>query len=174
MKKYLILLLFALLCATACATWKNVPEKLDKFVGETEDSSSGYSQDDWQASKQQYQALISEYSEHEDEYTSEQKALVMKDIGRYHSMLIVNSLSDAWDFLKTMIQILPSYWEGVKEVFKAFLEEKKKDISDIVRILIDPDGISGSIRSLVDDWDALLDDVSDEIESALEEYEKGD
>ena len=170
MKRFFLFL--ALLSVTACATWKNVPERLDKFVGETEESSSDYSNGDWQKSKEQYQALISEYSEHEDEYTAEQKALVMKDIGRYHSLLIINSLQDAWDFLKTMIQILPSYWEGVKEVFKEFLEEKKRDISDIVRILIDPDGISGSIKSLVDDWDALLDDVSGEIESALEEYER--
>ena len=173
MKKFLLMIV-AVLCVTACATWKNVPERLDKFVGETEESSPNYSRGDWQKSKEQYQALISEYSEHEDEYTPEQKALVMKDIGRYHSMLIINSLQDAWDFLKTMVQILPSYWEGVKEVFKEFLEEKKRDISDIVRILIDPDGISGSIRSLVDDWDALLDDVSGEIESALEEYERED
>ena len=171
MKKYLILLLFAFLSATACATWKNIPERLDKFVGEAENSSSGYSQGDWEESKRQYQALISEYSEHEGEYSAEQKALVMKDIGRYHSLLIINSLQDAWAFLKTMIQILPSYWEGVKEVFMEFLEETKKDISEIVRMLIDPEGISGSIRNLVDDWDALLDDVSDEIESAMEEYE---
>ena len=170
MKK--LVLLLAVLSMTACATWKNVPERLDKFVGETEDVSSGYSQDDWQVSKQQYQALISEYSEHEDEYTVEQKALVMKDIGRYHSMLIVNSLRDAWEFLKTMIQILPSYWEGVKEVFMEFIREKKSDISDVVRTLIDPDGINNRIKSLVQDWDNLLDSVSDEIESALEEYEQ--
>lgn len=172
MKK--LVLLLAVLSMTACATWKNVPERLDKFVGETEDVSSGYSQDDWQVSKQQYQALISEYSEHEDEYTVEQKALVMKDIGRYHSMLIVNSLRDAWEFLKTMIQILPSYWEGVKEVFMEFIREKKSDISDVVRTLIDPDGINNRIKSLVQDWDNLLDSVSDEIESALDEYEQED
>ena len=172
MKK--LVLLLAVLSMTACATWKNVPERLDKFVGETEDVSSGYSQDDWQVSKQQYQALISEYSEHEDEYTVEQKALVMKDIGRYHSMLIVNSLRDAWEFLKTMIQILPSYWEGVKEVFIEFIQEKKSDISDVVRTLIDPDGINSKIKSLVEDWDNLLDSVSDEIESALDEYEQED
>lgn len=172
MKK--LVLLVAVLSMTACATWKNVPERLDKFVGETEDVSSGYTQDDWQVSKQQYEALISEYSEHEDEYTPEQKALVMKDIGRYHSMLIVNSLRDAWDFLKTMIQILPSYWEGVKEVFMEFIREKKSDISDVVRTLIDPDGINNRIKSLVEDWDNLLDSVSDEIESALDEYEQED
>ena len=172
MKK--LILFLAVLSMTACATWKNVPERLDKFVDKTEESASDYSQSDWQASKQQYEALISEYSEHEDEYTTEQKALVMKDIGRYHSMLIVNSLRDAIDFLKTMIKILPSYWEGVKEVFMEFLQEKKRDISDLVRSLIDPDGISGSVKSLVEDWDNLLDDVSEEIESALDEYERED
>ena len=167
-----LLLFLALLSMSACATWKSVPKQLDKFVDEAENTSSGYSKSEWQQSKEEYQALISEYSEHEDEYTPEERAQVMKDIGRYHSLLIVNSLRDAWDFLKTMIQILPSYWEGVKEVFKEFLEEKKRDISDIVKTLVDPEGISGSIKSLVEDWDALLDDVSGEIESALDEYER--
>lgn len=171
MKKHLILLLFVLLSATACATWKNVPERLDRFVGNAEKTAPSYTNGDWQKSKQQYQELISEYSEHEDEYTPEQKAQVMKDIGRYHSLLIVHSLSDAWAFLKTMIQILPSYWEGVKEVFKEFIQDKKQDISEIVQLLFGPEGISKSLQGIVDDWGALMDDVSDEIESALEAYE---
>lgn len=161
----------ALLSVTACATWKSVPEKLDEFVEETEKNVSGYSTGDWQASKEQFQALISEYSEHEDEYTPEEKAMVMKSIGRYHSMLIVNSLRDAWEFLKTMIQILPSYWEGVQEVFKEFLDEKKQDVSDIVRMLVDPDGVSGRYKGLVEGWDSLLIDFSDVIDFALEEYD---
>ena len=166
-----LLLFMALLSVTACATWKNVPERLDKFVGKAEKTSPDYSNGDWEKSKQEYEALISEYSEHEDEYTAEQKALVMKDIGRYHSLLIVHSLSDAWAFLKKMIQILPSYWEGVKEIFKEFVEDKKQDISDIVNILIGPDGIGKSIQGLAEDWDAFINGVSDEIESALGEYE---
>ena len=170
MKRFFLFL--ALLSMTACATWKSVPEKLDKFVEETEKSASGYSTGDWQASKEQYQALISEYSEHEDEYTPEEKALVMKDIGRYHSMLILNSLRDAWEFLKTMIQILPSYWEGVKEVFEEFLQDKKQEVSDIVRMLVDPDGISGTFKGLLEDWEDLLTDFSDVIDFALEEYEQ--
>lgn len=169
MKRFLLFL--ALLSVTACATWKNVPERLDKFVGEAEKTASDYSSNDWQDSKQQYEALINEYSEHEEEYTPEQRNLVMKDIGRYHALLIVHSLRDAWDFLKKMIQILPSYWEGVKEVFLQFIEEKKNDISDIVKTLIDPEGINKSIMGLVDGWDALLDGVAGEIESALEGYE---
>ena len=172
MKK--LVLILAVLSMTACATWKNVPERLDEFVDKTEETAPDYSQSDWQVSKQQYEALISEYSDHEVEYTTEQKALVMKDIGRYHSLLIVNSLRDAIDFLKTMIKILPSYWEGVKEVFMEFLQEKKRDISDLVRSLIDPEGISGTVKGLADEWDNLLDGVSEEIESALDEYERED
>ena len=166
-----ILLFFMLLSMSACATWKNVPERLDKFVGEAEEKVSGYSQSDWEQSKQTYQEMISEFSEHEDEYTQEEKGVVMKAIGRYHGLLIVHSLRDAWAFLKTMIQILPDYWEGVKEVFKEFLADKKQEISDLVNTLIDPEGINTTIKGLVDDWDNLLDGVSSEIESALEEYE---
>ena len=171
MKKLFFL---ALLSLTACATWKSVPEKLDKFVEETEESASDYSKGDWQASKEQYQALISEYSEHEDEYTPEEKAMVMKSIGRYHGLLLVNSLRDAWEFLKTMIQILPSYWEGVKAVFEEFLKERKQDVFDIIQALIDPNEISDSIQGVVEDWDGLLTDFSDLIEFALEEYEQGE
>lgn len=172
MKK--LLLLLTVLSISACSTWKNVPERLDKFVSETESESSDYSQSDWQVSKQKYETLISEYSEHENEYTPQQKALVMKDIGRYHSMLLVNNLRDALDFLKTMIQILPSYWEGVKEVIMEFIQERKSDISDFVRILLGPEGFVDRINGLVNDWDSLMDEVSDEIESALEEYEQED
>ena len=164
-----LLLFLALLSVTACATWKNVPKRLDKFGDEAENTSPGYSKEDWQQSKQQYQELISEYSEHEDEYTPEERSQVMKDIGRYHSLLIVNSLRDAWEFLKTMIQILPSYWEGVKEVFKEFLEEKKRDISDIVKTLVDPEGISKSLEDLVGEWDAFLEGFSDKLDLAMEE-----
>ena len=170
MKKALLVL--AVLSLTGCATWKNVPVRLDNFVEKAEKTAPEFSSNDWQDSKQQYQDLISEYSEHEEEYTQEQKNLVMKDIGRYHALLIVHSLRDAWDFLKTMIQILPSYWEGVKEVFKEFLDDKKQDISDVVRTLIDPEGINKSIKGLVEGWDDLLDSVSEEIESALEAYEQ--
>ena len=166
-----LLLFLALLSVTACATWKNVPERLDKFVGKAEKTAPDYSNGEWEKSKQEYEALISEYSEHEDDYTDEQKALVMKDIGRYHSLLIVHSLSDAWTFLKKMVQILPSYWEGVKEIFKEFIEDKKQDISEIVNILIGPDGIGKSLQGLAEDWDAFINGVSDDIESALEEYE---
>lgn len=168
MKRFLLFL--ALLSMTACSTWKSVPDKLDKFVEETEKSASGYSTGDWQASKQQYQALISEYSEHEDEYTPEERARVMKAIGRYHSMLIVNNLRDAWDFMKTMNQILPSYWEGVKEVFEEFLHEEKQEVSDIVRMLLDPNGISGTFKGMVEDLDNMLTEFSDVIDYALEEY----
>ncbi len=166
-----ILFFFMMLAMTSCATWKNVPERLDKFVGEAEENVSNYSQSDWEQSKQAYQNMISDFSEHEEEYTPEERRVVMKAIGRYHGLLIVHSLRDAWEFLKTMIQILPDYWEGVKDVFKEFISDKKQEISDLVQTLIDPEGIDKTIKNLVQDWDNLLDGVSSEIESALEEYE---
>lgn len=166
-----ILFFFILLTMTSCATWKNVPERLDKFVAEAEENVSNYSESDWEQSKQAYQNMISDYSEHKEEYTPEERGVVMKAIGRYHGLLIVHSLRDAWEFLKTMVRILPDYWEGVKEVFREFLSDKKQEISDLVNTLIDPEGINTTIKGLVDDWDNLLDGVSSEIESALEEYE---
>ena len=147
MKKFLLMLV-AVLCVTACATWKNVPQRLDKFVDETEQTSSRYSDNDWETSKQRYQALISEYAEHEDEYTDDQKALVMEDIGRYHALLAVHSMTDAITFLRTMIHILPSYLKGILEVIR----ENKDALVDVLKELL---------KELLGSWDVLKDILID-------------
>ena len=147
MKKF-FLLLVTVLCMTACATWKNVAQRLDKLVDETAKTSSSYSNDDWETSKQRYQALISEYAEHEDDYTDEQKALVMKDIGRYHAMLAVHSMSDAITFLRTMIRILPSYLQGILEVIK----ENKDAFVDVLKEFL---------KELLGSWDVLMDIIKE-------------
>lgn len=146
--KQLLMMLVAVLCMTACATWKNVPQRLDKLVDETAKTSSSYSNDDWETSKQRYQALISEYAEHEDDYTDEQKALVMKDIGRYHAMLAVHSMSDAITFLRTMIRILPSYLQGILEVIK----ENKDAFVDVLKEFL---------KELLGSWDVLMDIIKE-------------
>ena len=165
-----LLLFIAILSVTACSTWRSVPDRLDEFVEEAEMSATNYSKADWQESKQRYEALISEFAEHEDEYSQEEKARVMKDIGRYHALMLVNGLNDAAEYIKTMKQILPSYLDGVGEILK----ESKGDISDIVKSLIDPEGLDKSVKGLAEDWNSLLEDLSSEIESALREYEGED
>ena len=142
--KKLLMMIVAVLCMTACATWKNVPQRLDKLVDETEQTSSSYTTDDWETSKQRYQALISEYAEHEDDFTDEQKSLVMKDIGRYHALLATHSMSDAITFLRTMIRILPSYLQGILEVIK----ENKDAFVDVLKEFL---------KEILKSWDVLMD-----------------
>ena len=146
--KKLLLLFVAVLGMTACATWKNVPQRLDKLVDETAQTSSSYTDNDWETSKQRYQSLISEYAEHEDDYTDEQKSLVMKDIGRYHALLAVHSMSDAITFLRTMIHILPSYLKGILEVIR----ENKDALVDVLKEFL---------KELLSSWDVLKDILND-------------
>ena len=162
--KRLFILLSSLALVTACATWKNLPDRLDDFVDEAELASAKYSAEDWQASRDAYEELIAEYAEHEDQYTQEQKNRVMRDMGRYHALLVVNGIHETTSFIKNLKSILPSYLEGVSDVVK----ENKEGVRDMFRDIFDVSGIKESIEGLMDDIDDLIEDAGEELDQ-LEE-----
>lgn len=168
MKHFHFALIAAVLMMTACNTWKSVPDRMDRFVANAEEKSSTYSAEDWEKSKADYQALISEFSEHEDQYSSEEKVRVMKDIGRYHALLVVNGLNEAASYLNTLKQILPSYLDGIGEV----VNENKEGVLGMIRDILSPSGIGESLKDLMEDIDDLAEDASEELEDRVDEIEE--
>ena len=167
MKLHLFPILIVLLLAVSCSTWRKVPDKMDAFVGNAEVSASKYSAEDWAKSKEEYQALINEYSEHEDQYTPEEKARVMKDIGRYHALLVVNGINEAASYVETLKKILPSYLEGINEV----INENKGGVTNLIKGILNPEGLDQSVRELVDELNSLGEEISAGVEEGLEGYE---
>ena len=165
--KHISLFAVALLLVTACATWRNVPDRLDDFVDKAEKTSSKYSPEDWKESKAKYEELINLYAEHEDQYTLEEKARVMKDIGRYHALLVVNGINEAAAYVETLKKILPSYLEGINEV----IDENKGGVIDLIKGVLNPEGVDRAVRGFMDELEGLAEEVSEGVEEALEGYE---
>lgn len=168
MKAYRFLTLLVMLTIISCSTWRKVPDKMDVFVGKAEASASKYTAEDWAKSKEEYQALINEFSEHEDQYTDEEKARVMKDIGRYHALLVVNGINEAASFVQTLKQILPEYLNGINEV----INESKGGVSDLIRDILNPEGLGQAVQGLKESLSGLGEEVSESVEEALEGYEE--
>ena len=167
MKLFRFFTVLVLAALVSCSTWRKVPDRLDAFVGEAEVSASKYSAEDWAESKAEYQALINEFSEHEDQYTDEEKARVMKDIGRYHALLVVNGINEAAAFVETLRKILPSYLDGIKEV----VEENKSGVSDLIKGILNPEGIDRAVKGLMEELSVLGEEIDESVEEALEGYE---
>jgi len=140
---------------------------MDAFVGKAEVSAAKYTAEDWAESKAEYQALINEFSEHEDQYTDEEKARVMKDIGRYHALLVVNGINEAAAFVETLRKILPSYLDGIKEV----VEENKGGVSDLIKGILNPEGVDQAVKGLMEELNGLGNQIDKDVEEALEGYE---
>ncbi len=167
MKSFHFFILLLLFTTLSCSTWRKVPDKMDAFVGNAEVSASKYSAEDWAKSKEEYQALINEFSEHEDQYSDAEKARVMKDIGRYHALLVVHGINEAASFVETLKVILPSYLEGINEV----IDENKGGVSDLIKGILNPDGLDQAVRGLMDELNSLGEEINQGVEEALEGYE---
>lgn len=167
MKLFRFFTVLVLTALVSCSTWRKVPDKMDAFVGKAEVSAARYSAEDWAESKAEYQALINEFSEHEDQYTDEEKARVMKDIGRYHALLVVNGINEAAAFVETLRKILPSYLDGIKEV----VEENKSGVSDLIKGILNPEGVDRAVKGLMEELSVLGEEIDESVEEALEGYE---
>lgn len=166
--KHNYILCLAILCLfTACSTWRNVPEEMDTFVKKTESSAADYSRSDWEQSEIEYKALIEEYRLHEDDYTAEEKAQVMKSIGRYHALKLVYGVNETAGIIKSIKEIIPSYLKGVDEVVK----EEGSGLSSLLKSILDPTDIKEAFDGLSSDLETLLEEVSDSLETIFDNFE---
>ena len=168
MKAYRFFSLLVVGALLSCSTWRSVPDKMDAFVGKAEVSASKYTAEEWAKSKEEYQALINEFSEHEDQYTDEEKARVMKDIGRYHALMVVNGINEAASYLETLKKILPEYINGINEV----IYESKGDVSGIIKGVLNPEGLDQAVRGLKESLTGLGEEISESVEEVQEVYEE--
>ena len=166
MKKYLFIFVLAVFCLTSCEPWKKVPEKIDSFVGNAEVSAKQYSADDWAQSKAEYQELIDLYTENKDKYTNEQKAMVVKAIGRYHALLVVNGINEAASLIQSLKDIAPAYLKGIDEV----VNENTGGLKGLVQGLLQDSGLGDTIEQLGADLEDLVSGVSEEVDKAFENY----
>ncbi|MBR6503732.1 MAG: hypothetical protein IKT15_02010 [Firmicutes bacterium] len=166
--KHISLIAAVLLLLTACATKKSVTERMDDFVNEAEKESAAYSVKDWEESKAEYEALLTEYSEHADEFTDEDRDKFAKSVGRYHSLLLLNGIEEAASSLKMLKDILPSYLEGFEEA----VEENKEDFLGAIENMISSSEIDKTVDGVLKEIDNFANEAADEIEKRMDDLTK--
>lgn len=157
-----IFLLFLLSLTISCSTWKNVPERLDKFVANAENSASTYDSDDWEKSLAQYEDLIATYKENKDKYTPDQRDMVFNAVGRYHILLLKNGILETASLIETIKAVIPAYIQGLGDGIK----DNVLDISSSLKGLFDFSGIEESLNGLGD----VLSSVVDSLAASSENY----
>lgn len=145
---------------SGCSSWKNVPDKIDAFVGKAEMSAKEYTADDWELSKEEYDALILEYEDNIDKYSKEERALVTKAIGRYQTLMLLNGIDQAASVVNMFKELLPSYLHGVEDA----VNERYDGIVDRAKGLLDFTEIEESAQSLEEELSNLAEEISEEIE----------
>ena len=115
MKRIALIVATALVAAFVWGCSAPLDNRIESFVEKTEAKCESYSQEDWDKSLKQYEALVNEYQTNIDSYTQEQKEKINKAIGRYSGILVKQGVNAAGKAVKDAIDGASSFINGVKE-----------------------------------------------------------
>ena len=131
MKRLFVMMLAALsvlLLVNAC-NLRPLPERMNAFVNSVEKKAPAYTQDDWDAANEKFEALCKEYQEKKGSLTVDQIKEVRADMGRYMSIAfrsgvdsVTSSLEEIGDQIPGLIQeisdAVPGLMEGIGNFFR--------------------------------------------------------
>ena len=137
------LLMIVSACLIACGG-ANSSQKLVNFVYDAELKSGSYNAQDWEKSMNQYDKLVEEYLSSGKTYTEEEKQMAAKAMGRYHSLLIKNSVKISSSYIDELKTILPASFEGLGEG----LEENSDEIKKSLDVMFETEEIEESMEEL--------------------------
>ena len=140
MNRTLVSFVAAAIFAVGCATTVSLPDRLDIFVEKTEKEYKNYTQEDWEKSRAEYDALVAEMKENYDSYTTSEKVRTMQAIGRYSTMVLGSEISNASESLGTVLDQIPETINGmIDQIDTASLRKSVEGIKT---------GIEGIVESI--------------------------
>ena len=111
--------LIALAAITILVSWgKPLSARLHDYVDNVEKNYKNWTAEDWTRSEEKYAKLIEEYKQNLDSYSSEEKAAIDKEIGRYKGLLVRVKVEGAGQKIKGFGERLPHLIEGFTEAFE--------------------------------------------------------
>lgn len=111
--------LIAIAAVTILVSWgKPLSTRMNAFVNDVEKNCKNWTAEDWDRSEERYASLLEEYKKNYDSYSSEEKAAINKEIGRYNGILVKYGLEGAGQKIKDFGERLPSLIEGFMSVFE--------------------------------------------------------
>ena len=125
----------------SCAATVSLPDRLDKFVEKTEQEYKNYTEEDWQKSHDEYDALVAEMKKDYDSYSTADKVRMMKAMGRYGAMTVENDISDVSGTIGDVLEKIP---ETINEMIENI---------DTAAVRASVDSIKGSINDIIESID---------------------
>lgn len=104
--------LFALLLAMQLNAAAPLSTRMNRYIDKVEANCDNWTKEQWAASAQEYAKFIEEYRSNRDSYTSDEKYLVNKEIGRYNGLLVKYGATEAGNYLKRVAERVPPLLEG--------------------------------------------------------------
>ena len=140
-----------------CATTVSLPDRLDRFVEKTEKEYKNYSEEDWERSRAEYDALVAEMKENYDSYSTSEKVRTMQAIGRYSTMVLGSEISNATDAVGDVLEQIPETLNGIiDDIDTASIRKSVEGIKNGIEGLIesiDTAQIRKSIESITENID---------------------
>ena len=127
--------------AIGCATTKSLPDRMDEFVEKTEAEYKNYTDEQWAKSKEDYNALVKEWEENMDNFSTSEKVRVMKSMGRYGAMVLEKEVAGASDSLGDILESIP---ETINDII---------DQIDTAAIKESVDGIKNGVEGIIESID---------------------
>ncbi len=138
---FLTALAASAILAIGCATTKSLPDRMDEFVEKTEAEYKNYTDEQWAKSKEDYNALVKEWEENMDNFSTSEKVRVMKSMGRYGAMVLEKEVTGASDSLGDILESIP---ETINDII---------DQIDTAAIKESVDGIKNGVEGIIESID---------------------
>ena len=160
MKHLPFIALFAAMAITVgCATTVSLPDRLDQFVEKTESECQNYTEEDWQRSRAEYEALVAEMKENYDSYTTAEKVRTMKAMGKYGSLVLNNEITSASETIGGVFEQIPETINGmIDAIDTAAIRKTVEDITSSID--------TGAIRKTVDSIGKQIEGLAQKIDTA--------
>lgn len=97
--------LSALFLLSSCSF--NVADRLDRFVTKVEKEAASYTQDDWTAANEKFEALCKEYQDKKGSLTMDQVKQARSAMGRYVSVAVRSSVDSAASSIEEIGEQIP-------------------------------------------------------------------
>lgn len=165
MKRYFIIIAASVMALCSCAT-TGLPQKMDSFVDEAELKSESYNAEDWQKSKDSFDALINQFNASDaSQYSDAEKEMAARAMGRYHALMLRQGVEKTEDILGSIGKILPEYLDG----FATELENGVEGFADQLKSLVDTSALNSSLEKLGSALESMFGAVGETIEGFFDE-----
>lgn len=116
----------------------NIADRLDRFVTKAEKESASYTQDDWEASNEKFEALCQTYQKEKGSLTMDQIKQARSAMVRYVSLAVRSGVDSAAASIEEIGEQIPGLIEEIGESLPGLLESIGNAFRDLGNSLSAP------------------------------------